>query len=515
MSQVTNTPFPKGFLWGGATAANQIEGAWNEGGRLPAAGDFAIHLPKEERSKINGEMYKDVNVAQIERIEKNPENYNLAKRRGNDFYHHYKEDIALMAEMGFSVFRMSISWSRIYPNGEDEYPNEEGLAFYDKVFDECAKYGIEPLVTLDHFDVPLDLIKKYSGFKSRETIDAFEKYCKTVFERYKGKVKYWLTFNEINCVLTNPYACSGVLLNDQSERTYDLVYNVSHNQFVASAKAVIAAHEIDPEMKVGCMLCRLENYAESTKPEDVLQCMFEDHFNYFYTDVQSNGEYPYYIHRFFKEHNIKIHMEPGDLEILKEGAVDFISISYYMTYVARYKNQEIIEPTGSLVALIKNENLKMSEAGWPIDPIGFRTSLNRIYDRYKKPIFIAENGLGSTDYPDERGYVCDDDRIEYMKEHVAQMREAIEDGVDVFGYAWWGPMDLVSSGTSEISKRYGMIGVDADDYGNGTYNRFKKKSFYYYKKLIASNGADLENNIGDDPLDDFTLGHTFEIYTKN
>lgn len=501
MSLVSNTPFPKGFLWGGATAANQIEGGWNEGGRGPAAGDFAIHLPKELRSKINGEMYKDVNVQQIEKIEAHPEEYNLAKRRGVDFYHRYKEDIALMAEMGFSVFRMSISWSRIYPNGDDEYPNEEGLKFYDDVFDTLHSYGIEPLVTLDHFDVPLNLIKKYSGFKSRKTIDCFEKYCETVFKRYKGKVKYWLTFNEINCVLTNPYACSGVLLNDQSERTYDLVYNVSHNQFVASAKAVIKAHEIDPEMKVGCMLCRLENYAASTKPEDVLQTVFEDHFNFFYTDVQAKGEYPYYIHRFFKEHNITINKMPEDDEILRKGKVDFISISYYMSYVAEYKNQEIIEPTGSLVAVIKNPNLKMSEAGWPIDPVGFRIALNRIYDRYQLPIFIAENGLGSTDHPNADGYICDDDRIEYMAGHVAQMREAIEDGVDVFGYAWWGPMDLVSSGTSEISKRYGMIGVDADDYGNGTYNRFKKKSFYYYKKLIASNGADLKNDIGDKPLD--------------
>lgn len=511
MSRVTNTPFPEGFLWGGATAANQIEGGWNEGGRGPAAGDFAIHLPKEERSKINGEMYKDVNVKQIECIEKNPENYNLAKRRGVDFYHRYKEDIALMAEMGFSVFRMSISWSRIYPNGDDAQPNEEGLQFYDDVFDELHKHGIEPLVTLDHFDVPLNLIKKYSGFASRETIDCFEKYCETVFTRYKGKVKYWLTFNEINCVLTNPYACSGVLLNDQSERTYELVYNVSHNQFVASAKAVILAHKIDPEMKVGCMLCRLENYAASTKPEDVLQTVFEDHFNFFYTDVQAKGEYPYYIHRFFKEHDIEIKMEPEDAEVLKAGKVDFISISYYMSYVAQYKNQEIIEPTGSLVAVIKNPNLAMSEAGWPIDSVGFRTALNRIYDRYGLPIFIAENGLGSTDHPREDGYVCDDDRIAYMSGHVREMREAIEDGVDVFGYAWWGPMDLVSSGTSEISKRYGMIGIDADNNGNGTYNRFKKKSFYFYKKLIASNGADLENNIGDEPLDDWCANGKYTV----
>jgi 6-phospho-beta-glucosidase len=498
MSKAIGKPFPKDFLWGGATAANQIEGAWNVDGRGSAAGDYAIYLTKEERSKSNGEMYKDVTAEQMARINAHPENYNLAKRRGVDFYHHYKEDIKLMAEMGFSVFRMSISWSRIYPNGDDAEPNEKGLQFYDDVFDELHKYNIEPLVTLDHFDVPVHLIKKYNGFASRETIDYFAKYCETVFTRYRGKVKYWLTFNEINCVLTNPYACSGVMLHDQSERTFDLVYNVSHNQFLASARAVILAHKIDPEYKVGCMLCRLENYAASTKPEDVLQTVFEDHFNFFYTDVQSNGEYPYYMKRFFKEHNITINEQPGDAEILKEGAVDYISISYYMSYVAQYKNQENVEPTGSLVAVIKNPNLKMSEAGWPIDSVGFRIALNRIYDRYKKPIFIAENGLGSTDEPLPDGRVLDDDRIDYMKEHVEQMREAIEDGVDVFGYAWWGPMDLVSSGTSEISKRYGMIGVDADNQGNGTYNRFKKKSFYYYKKLIASNGADTANDISDE-----------------
>lgn len=498
MSDVTGTPFPKGFLWGGATAANQIEGAWNVDGRGPAAGDYAIYLPKDKRSKENKAMYKDVTIKQMDEIDAHPERFNLAKRRGIDFYHHYKEDIKLMAEMGFTVFRMSISWSRIYPNGDDEKPNEKGLEFYDHVFDELHKYGIEPLVTLDHFDVPAHLIRKYDGFRSRKTIDCFIKYCKTVFTHYKGKVKYWLTFNEINCVLTNPYACSGVVLNSQKERTYDLVYNVSHNQFVASAKAVILAHKIDPDYKVGCMLCRLENYPATPNPKDILQTVFEDHFNFFYTDVQAQGKYPWYINRFFKEHNIKIHKEPEDDEILKEGAVDFISISYYMSYVAKWKNQDVAEPTGSLVAEIKNPYLKKSEAGWPIDPIGFRIALNHIYDRYHKPIFIAENGLGSTDKRDKNGRVFDDDRIAYLGAHVRQLREAIADGVDVFGYAWWGPIDLVSSGTSEMSKRYGMIGVDADNEGHGTYNRFRKKSFYYYQKLIKSNGADTKNDISND-----------------
>ena len=496
MSSFTNKEFPKGFLWGGATAANQIEGGYDQGGRGLASTDFAIHLPKDQRSKVNGAMYKDVDLLQIQDVTDHPEKYNLAKRRGNDFYHRYKEDIALLAEMGFTVFRMSICWSRIFPTGEELEPNEEGLKFYDDIFNELAKYGIEPLVTLCHFDIPLNLVKKYGGFRSRETIDCFVKYCEVVFKRYKGKVKYWLTFNEINKIISNPYSCAGVVLNDPSEKTYQLVYQTAHHQFVASARAVKACHDIDPDAKVGCMLCRLETYAETSKPEDNLQALFENNFNWFFTDVQSNGEYPYYIHRFFKENNVSIEMADGDAEILKNGCVDFISISYYMTYIARYKNEEVVKPTGSLVAVLKNPNIPMSEAGWPIDSIGFRIALNNIYTRYKKPLFISENGLGSTDTPDENGYVCDDDRIEYMQKHVEQMREAIEDGVDVFGYAWWGPIDLVSSGTSEMSKRYGFVRVDADDYGIGTYERSKKKSFYYYKKLISSNGADLENNVG-------------------
>lgn len=487
--------FPKGFLWGGATAANQIEGGFDKGGRGLSSTDFAIHLPKEQRSNINGTMYKDVDFEQIKNVKEHPERYNLAKRRGNDFYHRYKEDIALLAEMGFSVFRMSISWSRIFPTGEETEPNEEGLQFYDDVFDELKKHGIEPLVTLCHFDIPINLVEKYSGFKSRETIDLFVKYCETVFTRYKGKVKYWLTFNEINKIISNPYSCAGVVLNDPSEKTYQLVYQTAHHQFVASALAVKACHDIDPDAMVGCMLCRLETYAETSKPEDNLQAMFENNFNWFFTDVQVKGEYPYYIDRFFRENDVNIHMEPGDEEILREGSVDFISISYYMSYIARFKNEKIVKPTGSLVAVIKNENIPMSEAGWPIDAVGFRIALNSTYSRYNKPIFISENGLGSTDVFNEEGFIEDDDRIEYMKKHVIQMQEAIEDGVDVFGYAWWGPIDLVSSGTSEMSKRYGFVRVDADDEGNGTYDRSKKKSFNYYKKLIKSNGTDLDNNV--------------------
>lgn len=499
--------FPKDFLWGGATAANQIEGAWNEGGRGPATSDFARLITKSIRdTEGTFDVHVPHNAASKEMVEDmkaNPENWELPKRRGINFYHTYKEDIALFAELGFKVFRLSISWSRIFPNGDDEFPNEEGLKFYDNVFDECHKYGIEPLVTLSHFDTPLHLAEKYDGFLSRHTVDAFVKYAETVMKRYKGKVKYWLTFNEINNVLSNPFTSSGVIFDGAPTPNscnpylgkWQLKFQAVHNQMVASALAVQKCHQIDPEAKVGNMLCRLENYAESSKPEDQLQVLFEDHFNFFFTDVQANGEYPYYMDRVFENLGVKIKMEPGDEEALKAGKVDFITISYYMTYIMRYKGKNVPEPTGRLVSDIKNPHLPMSEWGWTIDPVGFRITLNKIYDRYHLPIFISENGLGAVDQLDENGYVEDDYRIEYMKKHIEQLREAIEDGVEVFGYAWWGPIDLVSSGTSEMTKRYGMISVDQDDYGNGTKKRGKKKSFYYYQKVIASNGENLENDI--------------------
>ncbi len=471
---------PKGFLIGGATAANQLEGGYDLGGKGLSSSDMVRFKPLDQGNKLSTFTF-DVTQMELEETLKNPENYNLPKRRGIDFYHRYKDDISLFAEMGFNVFRMSISWPRIFPTGEEEVPNEEGLKFYDNVFDELIRNGITPLVTLSHYDYPLHLVQKYNGFESREMIDAFIKYAKTVFKHYHKKVKYWLTFNEINMVLDSPYTCSGAIEDNSKRNALDLRYQCTHNQFVASALAVSAAHEIDPSLKVGCMICRLEYYGIDCNPDNQWRSHQEAQHNNFYGDVHVFGKYPYYMERYFRENNIVIDKPPGDDEILKNGCVDFISFSYYMTYVAEVSDDDF----GHLVNKVKNPYLETTKSGWAIDPLGFRLALNKLYDRYHLPLFVAENGYSDYLTPDKSGEIQDDIRIEYLQEHLNALQEAIADGVDVFGYAWWGPIDFISSSTSEMNKRYGFIYVDQDNEGNGTLQRKKKKSFYYYKQYIA------------------------------
>lgn len=479
-----NQRFPEGFLWGGATAANQIEGAYEEDKKGLSTSDFAVLEP----NSAGKDFTFDVNSAQLDEYLKGNSDKLFPKRWGIDFYHKYKEDIALFAEMGFKVFRMSISWPRIYPTGLEEDPNEKGLQFYDDVFDELKKYNIEPLVTISHYEIPITLTQKYNGWESREMIDLYLKFARTLFERYKSKVKYWITFNEMNMNLTSLYTGAGILEDKVTTNKKQAAYQATHHQFVASSLAMKIGHDIMPDdVKIGCMICRLETYAASSKPEDQLQALKEDHLNLFYPDVQVRGEYPAYMNRYFKENNIIINKEPGDDIILKNNTADFIAFSYYMTYIAedRPDSEDI---SGILISQIKNPYLKLSEWGWPIDPIGFRIALNKLYDRYQKPLFPVENGLGAKDILESDGTIHDQYRIDYLKQHIAQMKEAIDDGVEIIGYTTWGPIDLISCSKSEISKRYGFIYVDADDYGNGSFNRYKKDSFYWYKKVIESNG---------------------------
>ncbi|MGM0904168.1 MAG: glycoside hydrolase family 1 protein [Bacillota bacterium] len=480
---MTQARFPEGFLWGGATAANQLEGAYNEGEKGLSIFDMVQFVPKEERGN-NIEM--DVKSKQeLAELLAGKEGANFPKRRGIDFYHRYKEDIALFAEMGFKTFRMSISWPRIFPNGDDLQANEEGLAFYDKVFDELLKYGIEPLVTLSHYEIPLNLVQKYNGWTDRSLVDLFTNYAETVFTRYKDKVKYWLTFNEINISVFSPYIGSGILV-DEVENKEQAVYQALHHQFVASARAVKACRKIIPDAKIGCMLARMEVYPETCNPDDVLEALDEDQKNLFFTDVQVRGYYPSFMLSYFKKKNIKLEMLPGDEELLLNHTVDFLSFSYYMSMVATSNDKE--KELGNFFTGVKNPYLRASDWGWQIDPKGLRITLKKMYDRYQVPLFIVENGLGAYDKVEEDGSINDDYRIDYMKAHIEQMGQAIEEGVDLMGYTSWGCIDLISAGTSEMSKRYGFIYVDQDDYGNGTLKRTKKKSFDWYKHVIATNG---------------------------
>ncbi|TDU15792.1 MULTISPECIES: glycoside hydrolase family 1 protein [Bacillus] len=480
--------FSDNFLWGGATAANQIEGAYLEGGKGLSTSDFAAYKDPYAQGKVNNFTF-DVSSAELNKYKENPDAFDFPKRRGIDFYHRYEEDIALFAEMGFKVFRLSISWARIFPTGLEDKPNEEGLAFYDKVFDECAKYGIEPLVTMSHYEMPITLTEKYNGWMSRELVPLFEKYARAILERYKNKVKYWITFNEMNMNLNSLYTGAGIL-EDLVDHKLQAAYQASHHQFVASALTVKAAKEIIPDVQIGCMINQIEAYAKTTKPEDQLQAVKSNQLNMFYPDVQARGEYPTYMVKYFADNQIKLDIKEQDEQILKEGTVDFVAISYYMSHVAEAR-EDAAELAGTFDSPIKNEHLELSQWDWPIDPMGLRISLIKLYDRYQKPLFVCENGLGARDTLTQDGKVHDDYRIDYLKKHIEQMKEAVKEGVDLMGYTPWGCIDLISCGTSQMTKRYGLIYVDQDDQGNGTLNRYRKDSFFWYKNVIASNGEDL------------------------
>ena len=484
--------FKKNFLWGGATAANQFEGGYNEGGRGLATSDTKTngsltrkrkHSFLDENGKI---IYLHENDFISEKYEAtiDPKMY-YPSHIAVDFYHHFQEDIALMAEMGFKCFRMSISWTRIFPKGNEKEPNEEGLKFYENVFDECLKYGIEPIVTINHFDMPIYLAEHQNGWLSRETIDCHLRYCQTLFERYKGKVKYWMTFNEIN--LLRGYATLGI-----HEMTPQKYYQALHHIFIASALTVKLGHQIDPENQIGMMLANILTYPETCNPKDVeLELNTSRYLKYFFADVQCRGYYPSYVLKRLERENIHIMKEENDEQILKDGCVDYIGFSYYNSGVVTTR-EDAGMALGNGVNMASNPYLKESAWKWPIDPTGIRISLNLLWDRYQKPLFIVENGLGADDKVEEDGSIHDDYRIDYMRDHIIEMKKAVEeDGVDLMGYTPWGCIDLVSAGTGEMKKRYGMIYVDMDDEGKGTLNRSKKDSFDWYKKVILSNGEEL------------------------
>ncbi|MDB1941249.1 glycoside hydrolase family 1 protein [Clostridium tertium] len=465
--------FPKNFLWGGAIAANQAEGAYNEDGKGLSVADILA---------VGADRFKNVE------LEINENKY-YPSHEAIDFYHTYKEDIRELSELGMKCFRTSIAWSRIFPNGDDKEPNEKGLEFYDNLFDELLKNGMEPVITISHFETPLNLITKYGGWKNRKLIDFYVNYCTVIFNRYKNKVKYWMTFNEINHAHTLPLIAAAIVVKEDENKLQD-IYQASHNMLVASAKAVIMGHEINKDFKMGCMLSLSPIYPASCKPEDVFESYELRRRSLFYSDIQMLGEYPSYFKRIAKENNITIEMEDEDIEILKKGVCDYLGFSYYRSSLHE-AGMKILGNTGGLLGK-KNPYLSETKWGWPIDPLGLRYVCNELTDRYHKPLFIVENGLGAIDEVTEDGEIHDEERMEYLKKHVIMMNEAIEDGADIIGYTWWGPIDIVSAGTGEMKKRYGFVYVDKDNNGNGTLKRIKKDSYNYYKQIIATNGENLE-----------------------
>ena len=474
---------PDNFLWGGATAANQCEGAYREGGRGLSSVDV-IPFGPDRMPVARGQM----------KMLACDSEHSYPAHEAIDMYHHFKEDIALFAQMGFKCYRLSVSWTRIFPNGDDETPNEEGIRFYNDLFDECLRNGIEPLVTICHFDTPVALIKKYGGWKDRRMVDAYLRYCEVLFRQYGKKVKYWITFNEINMLLHMPFMGAGIVF-EEGENPEQVKYQAAHHELLASAKAVKLAHEIMPDAKVGCMLAAGQFYPYTCAPADVYKAMECDRDNYFFIDVQARGTYPVWAVKRMEKAGVRIQTEAGDEDILKAGVVDFVSLSYYCSRCIS-SDPEILKNKSrgnAVINAVINPYLKSSEWGWQIDPLGLRITLNTLYDRYGKPLFIVENGLGANDAVEEDGTIHDPYRIDYMREHIRAMMEAVnEDGIPLLGYTCWGCIDLVSASTGEMKKRYGMIYVDKQNDGSGDLKRLKKDSFYWYQKVIRTNGEDLD-----------------------
>jgi 6-phospho-beta-glucosidase len=458
--------FPKDFLWGGAIAANQAEGAWDVEGKGPSISDV-----------VRGGIVSGKHDATID-----PNKY-YASHEAIDFYHHYKEDVALFAEMGFTCFRTSLAWTRIFPRGDETMPNEAGLKFYDDLFDELLKYGIQPVITLSHYETPLALYQEYGGWKNRKLVDYFARYCEVVFTRYREKVKYWI--NELNNMNRMPFATGAV----DADSTPQELYQATHHQFVANALANKLCHEIIPDAQIGCMLSLSNVYPATCNPEDIFSTMQLRRRSLFYSDVMMRGEYPAWTPRLFREQNIELAIEKGDLELIAEHPSDYLGFSYYRSVLHQADGEFRID-TGGTVGQ-DNPYLEKTAWGWPIDAKGFRIVCNELADRYRKPLFIVENGYGGIDEPDENGTIIDDARIDYGRQHIREMAEAISDGCNIMGYTWWGPIDIVSAGTGEMKKRYGFIYVDKDNDGKGTLKRSKKRSFDWYKQVIASNGEHL------------------------
>ena len=476
--------FPDNFLWGGAIAANQAEGAWNEGGKglsVPDVDWHNPHLVRGGKRDADSEM-TSIRLNELLAIE---EDWQFPKRSGIDFYHTYKDDLALMKQLGLKAFRTSINWARIYPNGDDAQPNEEGLQFYDDLIDTIVASGMEPIITLFHYELPLKLVTEYGGWRDKRLIEFYARFARTCFERYRGKVKYWILINQINLIYVESFNSLGILC-DQADSLEEAKYQAIHNQFVACSLATKLGREMDPEFKLGMMISDHNCYPETASPEDVFSTLQKNQMSqFFYGDVRIRGQYPGYALRYFEDHQLNIAMTEEELDLIHSYTADYMAFSYYYS-----RMNSAVHNTADLNDISRNPLLPASIWGWCVDPLGLRNSLNVYYDRYQLPLMIAENGLGALDEL-KAGTVEDDYRIDYLRAHLKAIKEAIRDGVEVFAYCAWGPIDIVSCTTNEMSKRYGFVYVDLNDDGTGSRKRFKKKSFDWYKRVIETNGADL------------------------
>lgn len=477
------TGFPEGFLWGGAIAACQAEGAYDVDGRGLSTSDLAVYSKNLDRKGTGKEG--GGTIAEVKRLIADTESY-FPKRYGIDFYHTYKDDLALMQELGLRAFRTSISWSRIFPQGDEEKPHEAGLEFYDRLIDEIIADGMVPVITMEHYDIPVHLLTEYGGFANREVIRFFCRYARVLLERYGDRVPYWIVFNQVNLIPTVNFGSLG-LVDDQAEDMEELMYRAVHHQMVAAAQVRQMAKQIAPSTKIGTMMADGTYYPATCRPRDIVLTMQKNRMQYFFTDVQLRGSYPGYALRYFAEHGYDLDILPEDEILLRDNTMEFLAISYYNSKIVNSDVNTIAPFDGS-----QNPNLESTPWEWRVDPLGFYNSISQYWDRYEVPIMIAENGFGALDTVEEDGSIHDDYRIDFLRRHIEQLRECVLDGVDVIAYLSWGPIDIVSSSTGEMSKRYGYVYVDRDDFGQGTQKRLKKDSFAWYQHVIETNGVDLD-----------------------
>lgn len=461
------------FLWGVATAANQCEGGIEQRGKVLVD---VIPFGEQRFGVMKGEICH--NTLQNDTYFPGRQAINMAEN--------YDTDIDLLIELGINAYRLSFSWSRIFPKGNEDKPNPSGLAFYDKIINKLLDNSIEPIVTICHFDLPLYLVEEFGGWGDRQVVDYYLNYCEVLFQHFKGRIKYWITFNEINMILHLPFLAAGLYVSDKSY-PLEYIYQAAHHQLIASAKATKLSHEISKENNIGCMLAAGKVYSYSANPEDVWLALEKDRENYFFTDVQVRGEYPTYAQKFFKRNDINLLIPEEDLLLLKEYTVDYISLSYYNSRCVS-ADASLATNSGNLFASVSNPFLETSQWGWPIDPLGFRITLNELYDRYQKPLFVVENGLGAIDSLDEHNEIDDTYRINYLSDHITALLKAKdEDGIPILGYTMWSGIDIISATGGQMSKRYGLIYVDMDDQGQGTLKRIPKASYRWYREMIREN----------------------------